>query len=365
MSLHGVSVRKGKGMAKVYARGKKLYIDYMVDGERKRKATGLDDTKENRKLCETTIIPKLMSMIATGEIHKKKLKTFGHYYEIFLKRKCENSSYRNKKTQWDIANKVFGNRDIDTITRFEVKEYLASVPIMNRSKAPLKTLFNEIFEMGIDDRVIDSNPALNIRLKPEPKKEIDYFTKEEARTLIENAEGIMRPYLLLAFNTGMRPEEIFGLQAGDLKDGWIDIKRVRTDKKIRHPKTKSSIRRIPCPQFVIDEVLKLNSGNIFLFGDYDDARKMPKHWHPLLEKTGIRYRRLYACRHTFATTMLRESIVSISELSGMLGHANVQTTLAHYASVIDSNLLRLDKNFDLFGSFSSQSNNKTAQSSVK
>lgn len=355
MSPHGVSVRKDKGMAKVYARGKKLHIDYMVDGNRKRKATGLDDTKENRKLIETSIIPKLMSMIATGEIHKKNPKNFGYYYEIFLKRKVNNSSYNLKKYQWDNANARFKDIDIDKITRLDIKNFMMDLPIKNRSKGAYRTLFVEVFEMAIDDRVIDINPAINIRMSNEAKSDIDYFTKDEAKLLLSKAEGILYPYLLLALNTGMRPEEILGLQVGDIEDGRIDIKRVRTRGMIRHPKTRSSIRKIPCPDFVINEALKIQGDNIFLFGNFDEVSKLYPRWKTLLKDCGFKHRKIYSCRHTFATIMLQDGIVSINELSGLLGHANVQTTLSHYASVIDAKQIELGRNFDLFGTFSTQS----------
>jgi len=53
-------------------------------------------------------------------------------------------------------------------------------------------------------------------------------------------------------------------------------------------------------------------------------------------------------RHTFATLMLKEKIVSINELSGLLGHAKAKTTLESYASVIKADKINLGSNFSLF-----------------
>jgi integrase len=66
-------------------------------------------------------------------------------------------------------------------------------------------------------------------------------------------------------------------------------------------------------------------------------------------------RKLYSTRHTFATTMLQNSIVSINELAGLLGHSSPRITLSYYASVIDSKTIDLGKNFDLFDTIWSQS----------
>lgn len=357
MSAHGVSVRKGKGMAKVYVRGKKLHIDYMVDGNRKRKATGLDDTKENRKLIETSIIPKLMSMIATGEIHKKKPKNFGYYFEIFLRRKSNLRSYHKMVDQWNITNNFFKDKDIDKITRLDIKNFLFELPIKSISKKAYRGCLNQTFEMAVDDGVIQTNPALNISLPQDEKKDITYFSKKEVNVLFQNATGVMKPFLYLALNTGMRPEEILGLQLGDIQDGKIDIKRVRTCGEITHPKTRNSIRRIPCPDFVIEEVKKYQSDNIFIFGKFDDVAKLRYKWLMLLKKCEIEYRKMYSCRHTYATIMLQDGIVSLNELAGLLGHSTPAITLSYYASVIEAKTIKLDKDFDLFGTFTSQSKN--------
>jgi integrase len=337
----------------------------MVDGERKRKTTGLDDSKENRKLIETTIIPNLLRMIATGEIHKQKPKNFGYYFETFLKRKTNNSSYNTKVYQWNDTNDHFRDMDIDKITRLDVKNFLMDLPIKTCSKGSYRTCLIEVFEMAVDDRVIDTNPAINIRLANDVKKDIDYFTKEEARTLLDNASGVLRPYLLLALNTGMRPEEILGLQVGDITDGRIDIKRVRTKGRVGHPKTRNSIRKIPCSNFVLDEVLKIQGEHIFLFGDMDDSSCLTKMWHELLKVCKIERRKLYSCRHTFATTMLQSGVVSINELAGLLGHANPKVTLSNYASVINAKTIDLGKDFDLFETISSQSKAKSLANLVK
>lgn len=364
MSSHGDSVRKGKKMAKIYVRyGDILYIDYMVDGQRKRKCTNLKNTKENRTLIETTILPQLMRMIATGEIHKKKPKTFGHYFVEFLKMKDKNRSYSKKIHQWNILNEHFKHIDIDKITRLDVKSYIINMPIKSASKGVYKSALQEIFEMAVDDGVIANNPAVNIRLKADDKKEVDYFTKEEVKLLLSKASGILRPYLLLALHTGMRPEEILGLQVGDISDGRIDIKRVRTCGRVDHPKTRNSLRRIPCPQFVIDEVLKIQSNHIFIFGENDDSSCLHERWWKLLKECGLEKRRLYSCRHTFATIMLQDRVVSINELAGLLGHSTPKITLSHYASVIDAKTIDLGRDFDLFGTISSLEKKKSSETS--
>lgn len=60
-------------------------------------------------------------------------------------------------------------------------------------------------------------------------------------------------------------------------------------------------------------------------------------------------KKLSCTRHTFATLMLQEHIVSINELAGLLGHSKAKTTLEHYASVIETKNINFGKSFSLFG----------------
>lgn len=346
---HSISVRKDRRLANIYVRGDKLWIDYHVEGRRVRKATGLEDTKSNRVFVQKTIIPKLLTMIASGEIHKRQPKTFGHYFKVFLTLKDSNRSYFVKKPIWDKVNARFKDMEIDKITRLDVKSYITALPIKAVSKGAYKTVLQEVFELAIDDGILSTNPAVNIKLRDDSQRKIEYFSKEEVNLILSNAEGIMKPYLMLAFHTGMRPEEILGLKSDDISERWIDIKRVRTRGRVDIPKTRHSIRKIPCPAFVIDELKLIKSDHEFLFGEIDDVTKFRHRWPSLLKKCGLPKQKLYSARHTFATLMLQNGIVSINELAGLLGHSSPKITLTHYASVIDSRKIDLGKNFNLFG----------------
>jgi len=175
------------------------------------------------------MIPELDRKIATGEIYTQKPKTFEYYGHIFLKQKSDNRSYDLKKGYWLRVIDHFKGRNIDTITRLDVKQYLNSLNMLSRSKGAYKSCVKEIFELAIDDGIITFKPTLNIRLKTDVRKEVQYFTREEVSKIMDVATGVMKPYLMIAFNTGMRVSEILGLQLGDFKDdGFIHIKRTRT-----------------------------------------------------------------------------------------------------------------------------------------
>lgn len=242
------------------------------------------------------------------------------------------------------------NLDLHYIKLIINTTYLNSLDMLSKSKGAYKSCIKEIFELAVDDGVISFNPALNINLKHDVRKDVQYFSREEVAKIMEVANGIMRPYLMIAFNTGMRVSEILGLQLGDFHDdGFIHVKRTRSKGILGSGKTNNAIRKVPYPSFLLDEVKKFKvKKQIFIFGDIDDALKLRYLWLKVLKNSGVRKFKMYCTRHTFATLMLKENIVSINELAGLLGHSSPKITLEHYASVINVKNIDLGADFSLF-----------------
>lgn len=354
MVLHSetVATKKGNKMTKHYIRGSTIWLNYYVDGARKQKSTKLKNTPQNIKIVTTKIIPALDIKIATGEIYKKKPKTFEYYGGIFLKQKSINRSYFHKSSYYNRVIEHFKGKNIDTITRLDVKEYLLSLEMKSSSKNTYKSCVKEIFELGVDDGVIAVNPALNIKLKSDAKQEIQYYTRNEVQIILNLATGLTKAYLEIAFNTGMRVGEILGLQLADFKDdGYIHIQRTRTKGIIGSGKTNNARRKVPYSDYMLQCVKDIQSlKNIYIFGNIDDASLLRTQWRDICTIADVPKYKLYSTRHTFATLMLKENVVSINELAGLLGHSNPKVTLTHYASVIEAKNIDLGSNFSLFDS---------------
>lgn len=344
-----VITKKGnKRMTTYYIRGSTVWLSYYVDGKRVQRSTKLKNTPKNIKIVEKQIIPKINIKIATGEIYKKKPKTFEHYGEIFLRQKSHYKSYFSKVSKWRKVIEFFKNQNIDKITRLEIKEYLSSLNIKSTSKDAYKNCINEVFELAVDDGVLVNNPATNIKLPRDERRVIDYYSKEEVNSLINSASGFFKVYLQIGFNTGLRSGEILGLQIGDFSNGYIHIKRARSKGVIGTGKNRNAQRKVPFPAFLLDEIKKIQTNNIFIFGDIDDAGKLDYVWRNTVKLANVKKLKLYSTRHTYATLMLQKKIVSINELAGLLGHSSAKTTLDRYASVIDTEIVNLDSNFSLF-----------------
>lgn len=337
-------------MTSCFVKDGMLWLNYYVDGKRIRKSARLKDTPENKKLVEEKLIPKIDESIVSGEIYKKKSITFDHYGSIFLREKSKNKTFHLKSGYWLRAIDHFKGRNVDTITRLDVKRYLQGLDMLSKSKNAYKSCIKEIFELAIDDGVLNNNPAISIKLKQDVREDVQYYSREEVSTLLNAADGIMKPYLTIAFNTGMRAGEILGLHLSDFKeDGFIHIKRTRTKGMLGTGKTNNAIRKVPYSSYMLQVCKEFQSQkSLFIFGEVDDASRLRSQWSRLIRDTGLKKHKLYSTRHTFATLMLKENVVSINELAGLLGHSNPKITLEHYASVINSKDINLGANFELF-----------------
>lgn len=346
-------------MANFFVRGDIIWADFYVDGKRYRRSTRLENTPQNRKYAERELLPRLQDAIRTGDIFKGKAKDFNHYYGIFLKSKESLRSFSQKKTYFNRVLEHFDGRDVRHITRLDVKQYLASLNMKPASKMVFKSALKEILDLALDNDVITTNPAADIKNEPR-ETDVDFFSEDEVALIMSKSTGWMKAYLSIAFYTGLRPSEILGLQLGDISDTHISMRRTRSRYGIGHGKSKNARRSVPYPSFIKDEIMSLKSKSIFMFGDIDDPYKVRKVWDATLKELGLRHRKLYCTRHTYATTMLRRNVVSINELAGLLGHSSPQVTLKHYASVIDPGTLKIDREMDIFGTFWTQQQNENA-----
>lgn len=103
------------------------------------------------------------------------------------------------------------------------------------------------------------------------------------------------------------------------------------------PKSQSSIRKIPLPEFLVDMYKKcmrfcMNENCYLISGTTtpEDPRTYQKLYKKVLATAGVNDRKFHAIRHTFATRAM-ELGVDIKTLSEILGHSSVSTTLNIYA----------------------------------
>jgi len=184
------------------------------------------------------------------------------------------------------------------------------------------------------------------------RKSVEIFTRDEELILIKYLQKNGTPRnlgILLCLCSGMRIGEICALKWEDIdiKKSVIHINKtlqriyLRSDVNAEYylnidtPKTMSSIRDIPIPNYIPDALIKYNfigpPGTFVLTGNYNplEPRTYREYYKNLLKQLGLPDRRFHALRHTFATRCV-ESECDYKTISSILGHASIATTMNLY-----------------------------------
>lgn len=209
-----------------------------------------------------------------------------------------------------------------------------------------------VLKLGLDsaaDRDFMRIVCKKIKLPKLVRKAVTVFTKQEQRQLeryIENSGNTNDIGILLSLYTGIRIGELCALswENIDLKRGVISIihtlYRVRTEKGKKKtelvlsvPKSETSIRDIPLPDFLIAKLKAIEKGSGFFInrnGKLVEPTVYARRYKAILKEAGIRNVKYHCTRHTFATRAL-EIGMDIKTLSEILGHSSPTVTLNIYA----------------------------------
>lgn len=197
------------------------------------------------------------------------------------------------------------------------------------------------------------NPMVGIENMKVVKKKPDPLTSDERdrilAELLEHYDTRIWAYFAFAFGTGMRPEEIIALRWGDidLASGVVRIQRVRTFRGTEREGSKTHTERdvdlTPLAVAAIKEVKTytyLKSPYVFenpvTNSPWHDERSQRDHyWSPTMKRLGIRQRRAYATRHTYATVALMGGI-NPAYIASQLGHSNPKMLFETYSRWIEN-----------------------------
>jgi integrase len=110
----------------------------------------------------------------------------------------------------------------------EVELWLRSLPLARSSCSKIRNLMSVVFNHGIRHEICDRNPIQLVQQSAKRKAVPVILSASEVQRLIAILGIRERTLVLLAFGTGLRMSELFGLK-------WHDIVRIRFHKDERLP----------------------------------------------------------------------------------------------------------------------------------
>jgi integrase len=240
--------------------------------------------------------------------------------------------------------------------------------ILANAQADGKTIRNAVHERT---RSRSNQSKTQSRHKKKLEIGIDIPTNDEVRAIISAAEGIWRPFLIVAAFSGLRSSELRGLswKNVDLQNGMVHV-RQRADRYnvLGPPKTVASRRTVPllpmavdalnewrsdCPKGDLELVFPTGEGNIeghsnivtrgfwptqVAAGLAVPTKKVDADGQPVMKG---KYSGLHSLRHWYASWCINRRVdggleMLPKQLQERLGHSNIAVTLDTYSHLFPS-----------------------------
>lgn len=364
---------------------KKLYLDFFYHGVRVEKSTGLDDTPTNRakadKLLATILEQKKLGTFEFARFfpgaseeekafhtrleHREYAPdargiTFAEYVKKWYREIWPNfpshtkrEDHRSAIDYWLLPH--FGQKSFFHITGIEMQKFLATLKHRTGPKAgePLsrarvvnvlqafKTIWNDAVE---EHRWNLSDPCRSLKkhLPKKRKKVVEVFRFREWEAVVEAMEPFYRPVAKLMVVTGMIASEIAAVKKSHIRDGYLYIEQsIVRGEESDSLKTVYRERRVPLTR-AITEILQGASDRAtgdYLFtmdsGATFTAEKFQRQvWTRALMKAGVKYRKPYTTRHTFAAWALAIR-TDQNRLVNLMGHASKQMIYEVYGRYVE------------------------------
>ncbi len=337
---------------KIFKRGNKLWVRFSLNGENIRKPLNLEDTKANRKLANTQLIPQMVLKAHSGEFFENTtVPTVKQMIDISMDMNSNNRKFLTSKAYQLVFDKhiipYFGNKKINNIKASDLSLWQNKLLDRFSSKyvANIRIIFNGVFEDALRDEIIQKNPLSLVKSPNQQSlKEINPLSKDEIFKILDNTPDKIKAFFAIGFFTGMRTGEITALKWDDIDfiNKTISVRATRNKGIETTPKTKSSIRDIEILDVLLpylEDHLKYKSDSAYVFTNkynepYYSANKISTaYWEKVLKNLDIKHRTLYQMRHTFASLMI-SSGEDILWVASMLGHKNANITLQVYAKYL-------------------------------
>lgn len=238
-----------------------------------------------------------------------------------------------------------------------------------------------VFKFAVDNGYIGQNPFAGVSLLKKSRQPPDPLTKEEFIRFIDAChQRQLKNLWVLAVYTGLRHGELCALawEDVDLKEGTLMVRRNRTKlKEFTLPKTLASTDRVihliqPAIDVLKDQAeltrlgkqhqinvvtreygRSVNHSCTFVFsprvadksqraGDCYSMNSINKTWDAAMKRAGIRHRKAYQSRHTYACWSLAAG-ANPNFIANQMGHADAQMVFKVYGAWMpESNALQVE-----------------------
>lgn len=228
-----------------------------------------------------------------------------------------------------------------------VSDHDAAPKTIKNIVTTLKTMWGTAKAWGY----VQHDPFEGLRLPTVTKGNTYNFTVDETLAIIDAAKGWKKVFFRILAETGMRPGELAGLRIEDVGTRVLKVQQSVWQRQVQTPKTKTAVRKFAISTALAEEIqahistAEPNKLGLVFAAESGRPLSMDNFRHrtlnPILDKLGIRAKiegqrcGNYAFRHMNATLMDNLG-TPLKTRQNRLGHAQIETTLAHYTHEVDA-----------------------------
>jgi len=337
-------------------------IDYTFQGQRRRERLPWRATPRNvakarllkAELEEAQTPLDLFRVYARS--HPESRFHRGDLIEHLLVAWLEQQTGLAPSTRRDYLNSVehflvpaFGHLHIQELRWRHVRDFLAQHPDLtakrrNNVLIPLR----QVCARAVEDEQLPASPFTGRAIggkKSEHRP--DPFTPAEVAVLLPACPPQLATLVQFACWSGLRTGELIGLEWGDVDwvQGFLRVRHNVAGGVLKGPKTEAGVRDVlllPAAR----EALTRQKAHTFLAGGrvfHDPVTGLPwlndtairKRWMPAMKRSGVRYRRPYSTRDTYASTLLSAG-EDPAWVATQMGHRDFFVLRRSYAAWIDA-----------------------------
>jgi integrase len=227
-----------------------------------------------------------------------------------------------KNVECDGAGTLLGDKAMRALLTSHIQRAIATRPdLSGKTINNYVSVLREAIELAVTDNVLRENPVEKVPRAKHQKAPPDPFTREEAEIIIADMYARqpeqVANFVEFWFWAGPRTSEIFAQRWPnvDLASGKVKVTEAIV-RGVQKDRTKTNVERLihlnSRSLAAITRQRKftqMEGESVFHDPRYDtpwiDERAFRRsYWTPTLKRLGIRYRRPYNMRHTYATQML-------------------------------------------------------------
>lgn len=248
---------------------------------------------------------------------------------------------------------ILGDIDITAVRHSHIAAAIASkakAGVSGKTTNNLLIPIRNLFKAAKADGRVKESPVDEVHNRKHQKAPPDPFTREEMDEIVahmwDHYHTVIPAYFQFAFATGLRPSETIALQWGDIDWNRRTVTVCRAHVRHEDKGTKThNVRDVDLNDLAIAALTAMKQftfmrgGKAQIFCTPEGApwgserRQREDFFHPALRACGIRLRKAYNTRHTFATINLMAG-VNPAYIASQLGHADTTMLFKHYAKWI-------------------------------